>query len=316
MPQILNITSIEDIERVKEAILNNEDFKLGEVKPIPFKLKLTGGRFENYNPKFIDKFVARAVLTEQENYEKVLKEIEKLYNVKIPEELKVLPFELEKGSLELLTELVGLSEVLKNMESIHQLYAVLGIAGCWFSYLGFSKFLDFRKNELEVKSREVMQNLQGEEQARYLDTINKTVEALKDVSNNSNLQKAINKPKQDIANMLEDDESLGINDDTQNRIRRTNTNNFDYVAPVTEDIEEEITDFYIIDNYHFRSNEKSFKLSGISKEVNSLPISAEKRIKIITKAEAQESVKLKLKFIRDGLTNKIKQAFILDYIEN
>jgi hypothetical protein len=316
MPQILNITSIEDIERIKEAILNNETFELGEVKPIPFKLKLTGGRFENYNPKFIDKFVARAVLAEQENYERVLKEIEKLYNVRIPAELKVLQFELEKGSLELLTELVGLAEVLKNMESIHQLYAVLGIAGGWFSYLGFSKFLDSRKNELEVKSREVMQKLHGEEQSRYLDTINKTVEALKDVSNNSNLQKAINKPKQDIANMLEDDESLGINDDTQNRIRRSNTNNFDFVAPVTEDIEEEIIDSYTIDNYQFRSPEKNFKLSGISKEINSLPISAEKRIKIITKAEAQESVKLKLKFIKDGLTNKIKQAFILDYIEN
>lgn len=316
MPKIIDIRTVDDLKIIKEAILNNIEFELGEIKPIPFKLKLTGGRFEDYNPKFIDKFVARAVIIEQENYEKVLKEIEKLYNIKIPEELKVLKFELEKGSLELLTELIGLAEVLKNMESIHQLYAILGIAGGWFSYLGFSKFLDSKRNELEVKSREVMQNLHGEEQTRYLDTINNVVEALKDVSNNSNLQKAINKPKQDIANMLKDDEFLGINDNTQDKITKNDTSKFNFIEPTIEDIEEEIIDFYTIDNYQFRSPEKNFKLSGISKEINSLPISAEKRIKIITKAEAQEPVKLKLKFIKNGLTNKIKQAFILDYIEN
>lgn len=313
--KILNITSIEEIEKVKEAILNNESFEIGEIKPIPFKLKLDGGRFENYNPKFVDKFVARAILTEQENYEKVLKEIEKLYNIKIPEDLKVLQFELEKGSLELLTELVGLAEVFKNMESIHQLYAVLGITGGWFSYLGFSKFLESRKSELEIKSKEITQTLQGEEQARYLDTINKTVEALKDISNNTNLQKAINKPKQEIASMLNEDESLSINDNTHDKIRKINTNKFDFVAPVAEDLEEEIIDFYNIDNYFFRSQEKYFKLSGISTLINSLPMSAEKRIKIISKAESQESIQLKIKFIKDGLTNKIKNAYLLDYIE-
>lgn len=44
-------------------------------------------------------------------------------------------------------------------------------------------------------------------------------------------------------------------------------------------------------------------------------MSAEKRIKIISKAESQESIQLKIKFIKDGLTNKIKNAYLLDYIE-
>ena len=201
------------------------------------------------------------------------------------------------------------------MESIHQLYAVLGITGGWFSYLGFSKFLESRKSELEIKSKEITQTLQGEEQARYLDTINKTVEALKDISNNTNLQKAINKPKQEIASMLNEDESLSINNNAHDKIRKINTNKFDFVAPVAEDLEEEITDFYNIDNYFFRSQEKYFKLSGISTLINSLPMSAEKRIKIISKAESQQSIQLKIKFIKDGLTNKIKNAYLLDYIE-
>lgn len=314
--KVLNIESIEDLEIIKNAILNNEDFELGEIKPIPFKLKLSGGRFENYDPNYVDKFVAKAILTEQENYERVLKEIEKLYNVKIPEDAKLLKFQLEKGSLDLITEFIGLTEVIKNMESIHQLYSVLGITGGIVSFFGFSKYLDIRKSELEIKSKEVIQKLSGEEREKYLDTINKTVEAMKDISNNTNLQKAINKPKKEIASMLEEHETLSMFDDTKHIITKNNADNFEFVTPVTDDIEEEIVDIYNIDNFFFRSKEKYFKIVGIKTLINSLPLPADKRIKLISKAEAQEPVNLKVKFIKDGLTDKIKEAFLLDYVEN
>jgi len=315
MPRVINIRNVEDLKIVEEAILNNEDFELGEVEPIPFKLKLNGGRFENYDPRFIDKFVAETVLIEQKNYDKILKEIEKLFNVRIPEEAKVLKFELESGSLELLTELIGLSEVLKNMESIHQLYAVLGIAGGWVSYLGFSKFLEHRNKSLEIKSRETSQRLSGEEQARYLDTINKTVEAMQNVANNAIIQKAVNEPKQIIANKLGENETLILNN-TQEIITRNDTTRFEYVPPVINDIEEEITDYFDIDKYYFRSPGKEFKINGITKELNSLPMPVNKRMQLITKAENQEQVQLKIKLVKDGVTNKIKEAYLLDYIEN
>jgi len=313
---VLNIETAEDIQRVQEAILNNEDFELGEVKPIHFKLKLDGGRFQDYDPRFIDKFVAKTILSQQANYEKFLKEIEKQYNVKISDEAKLLKFELEKGSLDLLTDLLGLMEVFKSMESIHQLYAVLGIAGGWFSYMGFGKYLEHKKAELETKSKEVANRLSGEEQERYLDTINKTVEAMKEISKDVTLQKAINKPKQDIAAMLEDGEVLIINDDTQHKITKDKVDEFEVVPPVVDDIEEEVEDIFTISNYYFRSKEKYFKLDGIPVNANSLPMPAAKRMKIITKAEAQQPVKLKLKIIKDGLTEKIKEVYILDYIEN
>ncbi|WP_066222618.1 hypothetical protein [Aliarcobacter cryaerophilus] len=315
MPKTINIRTVEDLKIVEEAILNNEDFELGEVEPIPFKLKLNGGRFENYDPRFIDKFVAETVLVEQKNYDKILKEIEKLFNVKIPEESKVLKFELESGSLELLTELIGLSEVLKDMESIHQLYAVLGIAGGWLSYLGFSRFMDNKKEELEVKSRETSQRLSGEEQARYLDTINRTVEAMQDIANNAIIQKAVNEPKQIIASKLQENETLILNNN-QEIITKNDVTRFQYIPPVIDDIEEEITELYYIDNYHFRSENKSFKLAGMSKEINSITITPEKRMQLIVKAENQEQVKLKIKLVKDGATSKIKEAYLLDYIES
>lgn len=91
---------------------------------------------------------------------------------------------------------------------------------------------------------------------------------------------------------------------------------FEYVPPVIDDIEEEIIDLYYIDNYHFRSENKSFKLAGMSKEINSITITPEKRMQLIVKAENQEQVKLKIKLIKDAATSKIKEAYLLDYIEN
>lgn len=314
--KVLNITNIDDIKRIEEAILNNENFEIGEIKPIHFKLKLDGGRFENYDPRFIDKFVAKTILSQQSNYEKILKEIEKQYNVKIPSETKLLKFELEKGSLDLLTDLAALVEVFKGMESIHQLYAVLGITGGLFTYMGFGKYIDYKKHELETKSKETANKLSGEEQERYLETINKSVEAIKEISQNVVIQKAINKPKQDIADMLEHNETLTINDDTKHEITKAKANEFDVIPPQIDDIEEEIEDLYNISTYYFRSDEKYFKLDGISEKANSLPMPPKKRMKIITKAEAQKTVKLKLKIIKDGLTEKIKAVYILDYMKD
>jgi len=313
---IINIETVEDIQRIEKAILNNEDFKIGEIKPIPFKLKLDGGRFQEYNPKFIDKFVAKIILSQQLNYEKLLKEIEKQYNVKISSEAKLLKFELEKGSLELLTDLLGLMEVFKNMESIHQLYAILGITGGLFSYMGFSKYLEHKKLEIETKSKETADKLSGEEQKRYLDTINKAVEAIKEISKDVVIQKAINKPKKDIAKILEDNETLVINDDVDHKITKSKADEFDVIPPQVEDIEEEIEDVYNISAYYFRSKEKYFKLDGVSEYANSITISVKKRMRMIAKAEAQQPVKLKLKIIKDGITKKIKEVYILDYIEN
>ena len=202
------------------------------------------------------------------------------------------------------------------MESIHQLYAILGITGGLFSYMGFSKYLEHKKLEIETKSKETADKLSGEEQKRYLDTINKAVEAIKEISKDVVIQKAINKPKKDIAKILEDNETLVINDDVDHKITKSKADEFDVIPPQVEDIEEEIEDVYNISAYYFRSKEKYFKLDGVSEYANSITISVKKRMRMIAKAEAQQPVKLKLKIIKDGITKKIKEVYILDYIEN
>lgn len=45
-----------------EAIINDDDFILGEVTPLKYKLVLDGGRFEDFNPKLIDIDIAKIIL--------------------------------------------------------------------------------------------------------------------------------------------------------------------------------------------------------------------------------------------------------------
>jgi len=72
MNKKLNLTTLADIETIKAAILNHEVFEIGEVLPIEYKVKLTGGRFDNYDTNYINADVAKIVLSEQENYTKLL----------------------------------------------------------------------------------------------------------------------------------------------------------------------------------------------------------------------------------------------------
>jgi len=306
---VINIKTIKDIQRLEETLLKSDVDEIKE-KPIyfHFKLKFNGGRFRNYNPNYIDKFVAQTILTEQTNYEDLLKEIKKQYNVKISHEAKILKFELHKGSLELLTDLVGLTEAFQRMKSIHELFAICFLGGAWIVYTGYTKYLDYKKNELEKK-------LNAANNKTYSDTINKALETITELSKNIEIQKAINKPKQEIAKMLEDSETFVINDDTQHPITKDKANEFEIIPPKVEDTEEIVENLYNIHTYFFKDKDKSFKLGGIPANAKSITLTPEKRMKIISKAENQQPVKLKLKIIKDGVTKKIKDVYILDYIE-
>jgi len=121
------------------------------------------------------------------------------------------------------------------------------------------------------------------------------------------------KPKEEITALLEDNETLIVNEDTDHPLVHASRDNYKYIPPLVDDIEEEVEGTFTISNYFFRSEEKEFKIDGISKNANSLAMPAQKRMQIITKAEQLQPVELKLKIIRDGLDKKIKQLFILDY---
>jgi len=82
MSKIINIESIEDIEVVKHAIGNNEEFSLGKIAPFTYKIVLDGGRFHDYDIDYLDATIARIIITHQTSYNKLLKEIENKLNIK------------------------------------------------------------------------------------------------------------------------------------------------------------------------------------------------------------------------------------------
>ena len=112
--QILNIRDFNDVLAVQTAILKNEEFELGEIKPLKFKIKIDCGRFTNYDIDYVDAKVAKIILSYQSNYNKLLDELEKKFGIKFTNEDKILKFKLGRGSLELLSELLNLKEVLKK----------------------------------------------------------------------------------------------------------------------------------------------------------------------------------------------------------
>lgn len=314
--QILNIRNIEDIEKVKEAILNNEDFVLGEVEPIKHIIKLDGGRFSHYDISYITSDVAKIIVTHQRNFEKLLKEIESKFEIKFTLQERELKFQLHQGCLEIFSDLFS-KETIMSMDSNHKMWTLITIAGLIVGSIGVSSYISNLDNKVQSHEKIEMKKLESEDRKNERETTKEyfvgLLEINKSLSQNKIIQDSINNPKKETLAILKDDEVYKTVDN--NILTKNDTNKFEYIPPIVPDIEEIVEETHTISNYYFKSEEKYFKLDGISKEINSLPMSAEKRIKIITKAEAQQPVKLKLKLIRDASTNKIKEAFILDYIE-
>lgn len=152
------------------------------------------------------------------------------------------------------------------------------------------------------------------ERETYQDIVNKILEKDNEIKLNKNLQDAINKPKQVTVSVLKDNEKVKIDNQT---LTKANEPLYEYVTPSVDDIEEApIEGIYTLEYYNFVKDGKMFKIVGISPLANSETISADKRMRLMTKAETQQQVKLKIKIVKDGITKKPIKAFILDYIEN
>ena len=128
------------------------------------------------------------------------------------------------------------------------------------------------------------------------------------------LQDASNKPKRDVLNIINEDEYIKVSKDK--KITVADKSKYNYKKPILEDIEEVVEEEHRIETYNFLKAGKLFKFEGLSKAANSEIISAEKRIKLMQKADNKEIVKVKLKLIKDPTTEKIKNIYIIDYIEN
>ncbi len=309
----LDIKSVEDIKRVKQAILENEDFELGVITPITYIVKLDGGRFDHYDTAYIDADIAKVILSHQENYTKLLNELERHLEIQFSEEDRILKFKLQDGCLEFVSDLLQL-EGLKKMKSKHLMYVILGVSLMWFGHSAYNTSIEAEIKKVETAAEIEIEKLDAGAKEAYTDTINNAVEALKTVALNKNIQNAINKPKQATLSILKEGENA-IFDDVV--LTKENEASFNYSKPNVDDIEEvPAVGTYTIEYYNFIKDGKLFKIQGITPPANSEILTPEKRMKLMAKADNKESVNIEVKIIRDGISKKIKTIYILDFIEN
>lgn len=313
----LNLTSIEDAKIIQEAIIKNIDFELGEVKPIPFLIKLDGGRFKDYDTNYINADIAKIILANQNNYNKLLDELEEKFDITFDEESKNLKFKLESGSLDIFSDLFS-EETIKNMKSKHKLYLLSVIAIVIGGSLSYSQYIEQVNNkvqaEKEIKLVELNLADRQDERKIYEETISKILNINNELKVDKKLQNAINNPKKVILETLKDDEEFITMD--KKKLKHIDSNKYEYVEPTVDDIEPNPeVKTYKIKYYDFELDGKPFKIKNIKPLVNSAMLSAKKRMKLISKAENQEDVQLKIKFIQNGITKENKEAYIIDYIE-
>lgn len=313
---VLNIETVIDIERIRKAILNNEKFKIGEIKPIIYTIKLDGGRFRNYDTSIIDADIAKIVISHQTNYTKLLNELERNFKIQFSDEEKVLKFKLQDGCLEMISDVFKL-DGLKNMESKHLMFVILGISLMWFTHSAFTTSVNEDitkvKEATKVKLAELDRADKKEERETYQKMVDKILDTNKALALNKNIQNAINKPKHDTIAILKNGETVNIDTAT---LTKANEASYEYIKPTVDDIEEDpIEGVYTLEYYNFVKDGKLFKIQGIAPLASSATISAQKRMRLMTKAETQQQVKLKIKIVKDGVTKQAKEAYILDYIE-
>lgn len=314
--QILNITSIEDLGKIKEAILNNEDFKLGEVEPIKHVIKLDGGRFSHYNINYITSDVAKIILTHQKNFTKLLNEIESKFEITFTDNEKELKFQLKHGCLEIFSDIFD-KEVIMSMDSKHKMWTLITIAGLIVGSIGVGLYINHLDNEVQSHEKIEMKKLENEDRNNEREAtkqyFNGLLEINKSLAQNKTIQDSINTPKKETLSVLKDGEVYKtIENET---LTKNDASKFDYIAPGIQDIEEVFTEIYTLENYNFVKDGKMFKIVGVSPLANSETIPADKRMRLMTKAETKQQVKLKIKIVKDGATKKPIKAFILDYIE-
>jgi len=313
----VNIKSKEDIENILKLIITNEEFEICDVEPFEYKIVLDGGRYKNFDPKIINSDIAKIVLSIQDNYDKLLIELEEKYDIKIDEEKRQLHFSFEKGSGVIETMLE--SGVLKNLESKHLMYVLVVALLSFTSFEAYTSHLESVDKEIQSQKEIQLKKLDYIDRNSERESVGKMYDSLADITKslveNKTLQDSVNKPKRDILSTLNDNEYVKVSKDK--KLTNKDKRKYNYKKPNvdTDDIEVITTEIHKIETQNFVKKGKLFKLNNISKPANSELLEASKRIDLMKKAENKEDVKVKIKTIIDGVTKKVKSVYIVDYIK-
>lgn len=309
---VFNIRQVSDLEFLKEKILQGEKIEIGEFCVSDCLIKLGNGRFQSYQEKTFNDDMAKVVIEYQKSYTKFLKELKKEFKINVPADAEKITFKVSKGSIEFLNPEIFsfLKEVFNNMESGHIAVVLCTIISAFCGGYIWKKKIVKDIAEIEKTAEIEKQKIVRDEKREVLKIAEGALELLKNAKDNATFERASNGYKEAIIKQLEDDESVSFSQG-KNFVRH-NANEF-AILETQENNEQEIEEIREVALHHYNFKNKRFKIEGIGCEANSDILTPDKRIKLMSFADSDKKIQLKLKFIKDG-KGKDKEVYILDCI--
>ena len=279
-------------------LFNGENVEIRNVGNITHTIKLSGGRFSDYDINYINADIAKIVLSYQDSFYKIVSILEKDFDIKDIDKNQLIKFKLERGSLDLIGDFVkNMLEAMKNMESKDKKQVLVAIIIAILLGASFATYIsylrDINNTEAERENRQIIARL----------------------ASNQDMQKAVNAPKITTASILKDDESAKFN--AQEQVI-TNSNKQDYnfreIIDTTK-TQDTIDEFVILGYEKTLGGDRKFKMSvhGTIRQVSANLISADDRIRLAMAIERGDSIKLRIRTVKEY--NKITEVTILDVIQ-
>ena len=295
---LVDINTIDDIMQLEQMLFNGENVEIRNVGNITHTIKLSGGRFSDYDINYINADIAKIVLSYQDSFYKIVSILEKDFDIKDIDKNQLIKFKLERGSLDLIGDFVkNILEAMKNMESKDKKQVLVAIIIAILLGASFATYIsylrDINNTEAERENRQIIARL----------------------ASNQDMQKAVNAPKITTASILKDDESAKFN--TQEQVI-TNSNKQDYNFREiidTTTTQDTIDEFVILGYEKTLGGDRKFKMSvhGTIRQVSANLISADDRIKLAMAIERGDSIKLRIRTVKEY--NKITEVTILDVMQ-
>ena len=280
----MDINTIDDIMQLEQMLFNGENVEISSVGNITHTIKLSGGRFSNYDINYINADIAKIVLSYQDSFYKIVSILEKDFDIRGIDKNQLIKFKLKQGSLDLIGDFVkNILEAMKNMESKDKKQVLVAIIIAILLGASFATYIsylrDINNTEAERENRQIIARL----------------------ASNQDMQKAVNAPKITTASILKDDESAKFN--TQEQVI-TNSNKQDYNFREiidTTTTQDTIDEFVILGYEKTLGGDRKFKMSvhGTIRQVSANLISADDRIKLAMAIERGDSIKLRIRTVKE-----------------
>ena len=294
----MDINTIDDIMQLEQMLFNGENVEIRNVGNITHTIKLSGGRFSDYDINYINADIAKIVLSYQDSFYKIVSILEKDFDIKDIDKNQLIKFKLERGSLDLIGDFVkNMLEAMKNMESKDKKQVLVAIIIAILLGASFATYIsylrDINNTEAERENRQIIARL----------------------ASNQDMQTAVNAPKITTASILKDDESAKFNAQEQ-VITNSNKQDYNFREIIdTTTTQDTIDEFVILGYEKTLGGDRKFKMSvhGTIRQVSANLISADDRIRLAMAIERGDSIKLRIRTVKEY--NKITEVTILDVIQ-